>query len=120
MNSLRYARPGNGFIPLFSLSGKVEVNGPNETPLYSFLKESCPEAPDTNIGDPHDLFWTPLASTDIRWNFEKFIIDSHGKPRYRIDRSVGPTEIHGFLNEVIQAPGDTNYLDDLLNEVFGS
>ena len=31
-------RPGGGFIPAFPLTEKIEVNGINEHPLYSFLK----------------------------------------------------------------------------------
>jgi len=38
LNSLKYVRPGGGFEPNFELTVKVDVNGPNEHPLYSFLK----------------------------------------------------------------------------------
>ena len=40
LNSLKYVRPGNGFEPNFELTVKSEVNGPNEHPLFSFLKVS--------------------------------------------------------------------------------
>jgi len=38
LNSLKYVRPGNGFEPNFELTTKIDVNGPDEHPLYSFLK----------------------------------------------------------------------------------
>lgn len=38
MNSLKYVRPGNGFVPNFTMLEKVEVNGINEHPLYTYLK----------------------------------------------------------------------------------
>jgi len=38
LNCLKYVRPGDGFEPNFELTVKIDVNGPNEHPLYSFLK----------------------------------------------------------------------------------
>jgi len=38
LNSLKYVRPGHGFEPNFELTLKVDVNGPIEHPLYTFLK----------------------------------------------------------------------------------
>jgi len=38
LNCLKYVRPGHGFEPNFELTAKIDVNGPNEHPLYSFLK----------------------------------------------------------------------------------
>lgn len=37
-NCLYYVRPGNKFVPAFPLSSKIEVNGENEIPLYTYLK----------------------------------------------------------------------------------
>lgn len=44
MNGLKHVRPGGGFEPRFPLSKKIEVNGKNEDPLFTFLKvrsETC-------------------------------------------------------------------------------
>ena len=38
LNSLKYVRPGNGFVPSFPLYQKLEVNGENEHPVFTFLK----------------------------------------------------------------------------------
>lgn len=38
MNCLKHVRPGSGFEPNFELTKKIDVNGPSEHPLYSFLK----------------------------------------------------------------------------------
>ena len=38
MNCLKYVRPGNNFEPRFPLLEKIEVNGQNEHPLYTYLK----------------------------------------------------------------------------------
>lgn len=38
LNILKYVRPGGGFVPKFPVFGKVEVNGLNEEPLFTYLK----------------------------------------------------------------------------------
>ncbi len=48
----------------FPLMAKVEVNGPNETPLYSWLKSEAPGV---------------MGTKSIKWNFTKFLIDRQGK-----------------------------------------
>lgn len=37
-NGIKYVRPGHGFEPSFQLFAKVEANGENEVPLYTYLK----------------------------------------------------------------------------------
>lgn len=38
LNILKYVRPGGGYVPKFPIFGKVEVNGLNEEPLFTYLK----------------------------------------------------------------------------------
>lgn len=38
MSGLKHVRPGNGFVPDFPLSWKVDVNGAAQHPLYTYLK----------------------------------------------------------------------------------
>lgn len=40
MNGLKYVRPGNGFVPMFKLFEKGDVNGAKENPLFTHLKVS--------------------------------------------------------------------------------
>ena len=37
-NGLKYVRPGNGFVPMFPLLEKRDVNGLNESNVYTWLK----------------------------------------------------------------------------------
>uniref|UniRef100_A0AAY5L552 glutathione peroxidase n=1 Tax=Esox lucius TaxID=8010 RepID=A0AAY5L552_ESOLU len=91
--SLRYVRPGNGFIPNFILFEKGDVNGDTEQGLYTFLKNSCPPVGDS-FGDPNDrLFWQPLKINDIKWNFEKFLVGPDGKPLMRWFPRVPVSEV---------------------------
>ena len=57
----------------FPLMAKVEVNGPNETPLYSWLKSEAPGV---------------MGTRSIKWNFTKFLIDRDGK----VVRRYAPTD----------------------------
>ncbi|XP_064816031.1 glutathione peroxidase 6-like [Oncorhynchus masou masou] len=90
LNLLKYVRPGGGFVPKFPVFGKIEVNGLNEEPLFAYLKESLPYV-NPVIGDIKKFYWSPIKVNDIRWNFEKFLIDSDGTPFRRYELH-GPTE----------------------------
>jgi len=92
LNAIKYVRPGGGFEPNFPLFEKAEVNGENKHPLYAWVEAACPPAnPDFN--DPGRLFYTPLSGHDIRWNWEKVLIDKSGQPYRRYLSSVTPMEI---------------------------
>jgi len=106
LNSLKYVRPGNGFVSKAHLFGKVNVNGKDAAPLFKFLKSHLPyptDAPgDTkeNGCDDNDALilhrggfdntsvttWSPVCRTDIAWNFEKFLLDARGVPVRRYSR----------------------------------
>ncbi len=47
----------------FDMFSKVEVNGDQSCPLYRYLT---------------DLDVKPQGKGDIKWNFEKFLVDRHG------------------------------------------
>jgi glutathione peroxidase len=104
MNGIQYVRPGNGFQPLFPLTSKTEVNGANETALYAFLKASCPPT-DNEIGDITRFYFNPVKATDVTWNFEKFLVDSSGVPRFRFHPSVDPVFISVFVEDLLREDG---------------
>lgn len=62
-------------FPMFS---KIDVNGADAAPVYEFLKSGAPN------GD---------GSTDIKWNFEKFVVDEEGNVVRRFGTKVTPEEI---------------------------
>ncbi|KAL4640043.1 glutathione peroxidase 1-like [Arapaima gigas] len=84
LNVLKYVRPGGGFIPKFPLFGKVEVNGQNEEPLFTYLKNTLPYV-NPLIGDSKKFYWSPIMVNDIRWNFEKFLMRADGVPYRRFE-----------------------------------
>ncbi len=86
---------------------KIEVNGENELPLYTFLKSQKsfagfdPEHPLTKI--LHDMFSKADADyaskPDIKWNFTKFLIDQEGNVVARFE----PTATKEALAPAIEA-----------------
>ena len=75
----------------FPLFEKADVNGPDRQPLYDVL--------------------TPLAdaegnSGDIRWNFEKFLVDRTGEPVLRFSPLVEPDSdvLLDALENLLAAP----------------
>jgi glutathione peroxidase len=69
----------------FPLSTKVEVNGANRHPLYTWLT-----APENGFAG------------DLQWNFEKFLIDRSGKLIGRYPSGTKP-EDNGLLQEIAQS-----------------
>lgn len=61
----------------FPMSEKVEVNGPGRHALYEGLVDTQDEGGE---------------SGDIRWNFEKFVIDADGTPVARFSPRVEPDD----------------------------
>lgn len=79
---LKYVRPGKGYVPNFQLFQKGDVNGEKEQGLFTYLKGSCPPVGD-NFGNMDRLFWQTLKISDIKWNFEKFLVGPDGRPVQR-------------------------------------
>lgn len=62
----------------FPLMAKVEVNGANEPPLYSWLKQEAPGL---------------MGTRSIKWNFTKFLIGRDGQVIKRYAPTVSPSAI---------------------------
>ncbi|XP_076854596.1 glutathione peroxidase 9 [Brachyhypopomus gauderio] len=100
LDVLRCVRPGGGFLPKFPLFSRIKVNGQNENPLYTYMKDSLPS---TNpvIGDIKKLFWSPIRDNDVRWNFEKFLIAPDGVPYKRYDPHCPFEEVERDIAAVV-------------------
>lgn len=61
----------------FPVFEKIDVNGPNRHPIYADLVE---------VGDASG------HTGDIRWNFEKFLIDRDGSVLARFEPTVDPED----------------------------
>lgn len=69
----------------FDLFSKVEVNGPSALPLYQYLKSRVSGS---------------LGSL-VRWNFQKFLVDRKGVPKYRYEPNVSPQTILEDIKELL-------------------
>jgi glutathione peroxidase len=61
----------------FPLLSKLDVNGPNESPLYSWLKKEK----------------GGILISDVKWNFTKFLIDREGNVVGRYFSTTSPSDI---------------------------
>lgn len=92
LDGIRHVRPGGGFVPNYRVAGKVDVNGANESPVYTHIKERCPN-PQNMITDTVQIYWSPVKQTDITWNYEKILIDHEGKVFKRYVPAMNPKNI---------------------------
>lgn len=93
-------------FPIFS---KIEVNGDNESPLYAYLKSQKGFA---GFDAEHPL--TPMLesalgrtapdyaqSSDIKWNFTKFLIDRDGNVVERFEPTADMAKVEEKIAELL-------------------
>uniref|UniRef100_H3BBU2 glutathione peroxidase n=1 Tax=Latimeria chalumnae TaxID=7897 RepID=H3BBU2_LATCH len=98
---IRYVRPGGGFVPNFQIFQKGDVNGQNEQKIFTFLKDACPPVGDSFGNPTNRLFWDPLKTNDVKWNFEKFLVGPNGKPVRRWNPRVNMSVVRRDIMEYI-------------------
>lgn len=69
-------------FPQFS---KIEVNGENEAPLYTYLKKEK----------------GGLMGSKIKWNFTKFLVDRHGQVVGRFAPTVTPAQLEEKIRQLL-------------------
>lgn len=69
----------------FQMFSKIEVNGDNAHPIYKYLKNKLPG----------------LLVSRIKWNFEKFLVDSNGIPVKRFSSSTKPQQLEKHIRKLI-------------------
>ncbi|MGN1387443.1 MAG: glutathione peroxidase [Bacillus sp. (in: firmicutes)] len=67
----------------FPIFAKIDVNGDNEDPLFTFLKEQK----------------KGILSNKIKWNFTKFLVDSNGQVIERYAPTTEPAKIEHDLQK---------------------
>lgn len=69
--------------------------------VLSTLQSSCPPVGDS-FGNPTGrLFWEPMKTSDIKWNFEKFLVGPNGKPVMRWHPSVNISEVRADIRKYL-------------------
>jgi len=102
LNTLKYVRPGGGFVPNFILAEKTNVNGNPLLihPVYKYLRSACPQPSTYIMTDRTLISWDYVSPLDLVWNFEKFVIDQTGKPFKRYSPWVFPPMLVDDLNKL--------------------
>jgi len=72
----------------FPLFDKIDVNGDNTHPLYSFLKAQAPGI---------------LGSKSIKWNFTKFLVNKKGEVVKRYAPTTKPENIKADIKKLLSA-----------------
>ena len=70
----------------FPMFAKIDVNGADAAELYTFLKAEQP-------GEG--------ATSDVTWNFEKFLVNADGEVVARFNPSVTPEQIASQLDDLL-------------------
>ncbi len=95
----------------FPLFDKIDVNGENESPLYTYLKKQAPfkgypegtEEFAAMLDEIHQKTETGFDQGDaIRWNFGKFLVSKDGKTILRFEPMVAPTELEEEIQRLLK------------------
>ncbi len=70
----------------FPMFAKIDVNGNNAHPLFTYLKEQAPGI---------------LGSKAIKWNFTKFLVDRKGRVVNRFASNVSPLALQDKIEELL-------------------
>ena len=70
----------------FPIFAKIDVNGDQAAPLYTYLKEEAPGL---------------LGSKAIKWNFTKFLVDRSGKVVKRFAPQAKPADLAGDIEALL-------------------
>jgi len=123
LNTLKHVRPGGGFepAPTIDIFEKGDVNGASANPLFTWLKAEkmipvgdMSDTKGNGIADIDALvlprggfggttvtLWTPVARSDIAWNFEKFLVGPDGAVVERFGRYYDTNSIASALDALL-------------------
>ena len=69
----------------FPMSAKIKVNGTDAHPLYKYLKKEL----------------KGFLTSNIKWNFTKFLINSNGVPIKRFGPKTEPSKITAYIKPLL-------------------
>jgi len=89
-------------FPIFS---KVDVNGDNADPLFTYLRSEAPGdfGPDAGFLYDHVAKSRPeaIGTDEVKWNFTKFLVGRDGEVIKRYEPTVTPEEIRSDLDGIL-------------------
>ncbi|MFF3572222.1 glutathione peroxidase [Nocardia jiangxiensis] len=89
----------------FPVFGKIEVNGPDADPLFTYLRAEAPGdfGPAAGPLYEHVKATRPeaLGTDEVKWNFTKFLVGRDGKVVRRFESSVTPEQIEAEIEDLL-------------------
>ena len=91
----------------FDQFSKIDVNGENESKLYTLLKKEMPNEEVKGLKNKMAMKAIEKISTtckkdgDIKWNFTKFLVDRKGNVVKRFDPTSNPVSFENDIKELI-------------------
>jgi len=111
-NGMAWVRPGMqrgyNFYPFFPLTKKLEVNGKDSHPIFNHLKRACP-APWEEFWPSEKILYEPKHGSDIRWNFEKWLISKDGQPFRRYHSYTEPYNLEEDIKFLLGQSGEPSF-----------
>ena len=71
----------------FLMTEKIEVNGPNSHPIFTYLRNALPG----------------VLGNKIKWNFTKFLIGRDGRPINRFAPITKPYKLEKYIKQALEA-----------------
>lgn len=91
----------------FPVLAKIEVNGADAHPLYSYLRAEAPGdfGPELGFLYEHVSKTRPeaIGTDEVKWNFTKFLVGRDGTVIRRYEPTVKPEEIRADLDDLLAA-----------------
>ena len=93
----------------FDQLAKIEVNGDNESNVYTILKEQQPNEEVKGLKNKMAMKAIAKISTtctkegDIVWNFTKFLVNKEGKAVKRYDPTFNPMDMEKDIIELLNS-----------------
>ena len=89
----------------FPVFAKIEVNGPDADPLFTFLRAEAPG----DFGPQYGAFYEAISkirpeaegTDEVKWNFTKFLIGRDGEVIKRYEPPVLPADIEADLENYL-------------------
>ena len=91
----------------FDQFAKIEVNGDNESKVFTILKEQQPYEEVKGLKNKmsmkaiEKISKTCIKDNDIKWNFTKFLVDKEGNAVKRFDPTFNPMDFENDIKELL-------------------
>ena len=95
------------FLVEYPIFEKIEVNGENEEPLYTYLKQEQPfvditgEDAERLKGVLDQINPGYMDNDDIKWNFTKFLVDREGNVVRRFEPTESLDDVKSAIEELL-------------------